>query len=64
MSISQEVLGRSITRAEALRIAREILEQAERERLIFAEYEAARGIQWEDHSSQSDFKVGAMFLQI
>jgi len=49
MSIYQEVLGRFISRAEALRIAREILEQAERERLVFAEYEAARGIQWENH---------------
>ena len=43
------VIGRFISRAEALRIARKILEQAERERLIFAEYEAARGIQWENH---------------
>ncbi len=49
MSIYQEVLGRFISRAEALRIAREILEQAERERLVIAEYEAARGIQWENH---------------
>lgn len=48
MSIYQETLGRFISRAEALRIAREILDQAERERLIFAEYEAARGIQWEN----------------
>ncbi|MCP9443511.1 MAG: hypothetical protein NNA20_13105 [Nitrospira sp.] len=49
MSIYKEVLGRFISRAEALRIARETLEQAERERLLFAEYEAARGIQWENH---------------
>lgn len=48
MSIYQEVLGRFISRAEALRIAREILETAERERLFLAEYEAARGIQWEN----------------
>ena len=43
MSIYQEVLGRFISRAEALRIAREILDRAERERLDIAEYEAARG---------------------
>lgn len=49
MPIYQEALGRFISRAEALRIAREILETAERERLLFAEYEAARGIQWENH---------------
>lgn len=49
MSIYQKVLGRFVSRAEALRIAREILEQAERERLVIAEYEAARGIQWENH---------------
>lgn len=49
MSIYQEVLGRFISRAEALRIAREILDRAERERLVIAEYEAARGIQWENH---------------
>jgi hypothetical protein len=47
--LSMKVIGRFISRAEALRIARKILEQAERERLIFAEYEAARGIQWENH---------------
>jgi hypothetical protein len=49
MSIYQEVLGRFISRAEALRIAREILDRAERERLDIAEYEAARGVQWENH---------------
>lgn len=49
MSIYQEVLGRFISRVEALRIAREILDQAEQERLVIAEYEAARGIQWENH---------------
>ena len=48
ISIYQEVLGRFISRAEALRIASAILEQAERERLILAEFEAARGIQWEN----------------
>lgn len=49
MSIYQEILGRFVSRAEALRIAREILEQAEGERLLIAEYEAARGIQWGNH---------------
>ena len=49
ISIYQEVLGRFISRAEALRIAGEILEQAERERFVAAEYEAVRGIQWENH---------------
>lgn len=49
MSIYHEILGRIISRAEALRIAREILERAESERLSFVNYEAARGIQWEDH---------------
>lgn len=48
MHIYQEILGRFISRIEALRIAREILEQAERERILIAEYEAARGIQWEN----------------
>lgn len=46
MSIYQEVIGRLITRAEALRIASQILERAEQERLAMAESEAARGIQW------------------
>ena len=48
MSIYQEVLGRFISRSEALAIARQILEEAEVERLAFAEFEAVRGIQWED----------------
>lgn len=46
MSIYQKIIGRFVSRSEALRIARQILEQAERERLAIAEYEAARGIQW------------------
>lgn len=37
--------GRRISRAEALRISREILERAERERQEIAEAEAAR---WEE----------------
>jgi hypothetical protein len=48
VSIYQEVIGRVISRSEALQMARQILEQAERERLAFAEFEAARGIQWGD----------------
>lgn len=48
MSVYQEVIGRFISRSEALRIARQILEQAEQERLAIAEFEAARGIQWGD----------------
>lgn len=47
MSIYKEIFGRVVSRAEALRIAREILERAERERLYFADEEAARGIHWE-----------------
>ena len=46
--IYQPAIGRPITQAEALRIACQILEQAERERLEIAEFEATRGIQWED----------------
>lgn len=41
------VIGRPISRVEALRIASQILERAERERLELAEWEAKRGIQWE-----------------
>ncbi len=50
VSIYQEAIGRLISRSEALQMARQILEQAERERLAFAEFEAARGIQWGDES--------------
>lgn len=48
MPIVLEVLGRAISRSEALRIARQILEQAEQERRMFADFEANRGIQWRD----------------
>lgn len=48
MSIYQEVIGRFISRSEALRIARQILVSAEQERLQLAEWEAKRGIQWEE----------------
>ena len=36
-----------ITRAEALIISKQILEQAEQERLLLVEEEAKRGIQYE-----------------
>jgi hypothetical protein len=42
------VIGRRISFAEARRIAQKILEQAERKRIEFAEWEASRGIQWEE----------------
>lgn len=48
MSVYQEVIGRIVSRSEALRLARQILINAERERLAVAEFEAARGIQWEE----------------
>lgn len=48
LSIYQDVVGRFITRSMALQIARHILEQAERERLAIADFEAARGVQWGD----------------
>ena len=35
------------SREEALRIARGVLERAERERIELAEQEAKRGLQWE-----------------
>ena len=46
VSIYRELIARFVSRTEALRIAREILGQAERERLAFSEVEATRGIQW------------------
>ena len=42
------VIGRPISRAEALRVARQIIECAEQERIQLAEWEAERGIQWEE----------------
>ena len=42
------VIGRPISRTEALRIARQIIECAEQERIQLAEWEAERGIQWEE----------------
>ena len=46
--VLQSVIGRPISRVEALRIAESILERAERERMELAEWEAKRGIQWEE----------------
>lgn len=46
--ILESSVGRAISRAEALRIARRIIERAERERMQFALWEATRGIQWEE----------------
>jgi len=46
--VLESVIGRPISRAEALQIARQILVCAEQERLQFAEWEAKRGIQWEE----------------
>ncbi len=48
MPVYQDVIGRIVSRSEALRLARQILINAERERLAVAEFEAARGIQWEE----------------
>jgi hypothetical protein len=45
--ILEDVIGRPISRLEALRIAARILEEAERERSEIAAWEARRGIQWE-----------------
>ena len=42
------LIGRSISRVEALRIAQQIIESAERERIQVAVWEADQGIQWED----------------
>lgn len=43
----EAVIGRPVSRIEALEIAARILEQAERERSECAAWEAQRGIQWE-----------------
>jgi len=43
----QTAVGRHITRQEALSIARRVLVDAEEQRRIIAEFEAARGINWE-----------------
>ena len=46
-SMLEDVIGRPISRLEALNIAARILEEAERQRLEIAEREAAHGIQWD-----------------
>jgi hypothetical protein len=46
----QPVVGRYVSRSDALRIAREILAHAERQRLAVADFEAAKGIQWGDET--------------
>ena len=45
--IVEGMIGLPISRTEALRIASQILERAERERTELADWEANRGIQWE-----------------
>jgi len=50
VSVYKEKVVRSITLREAHRIAREILQEAERERREVVESEGLRGIQWEDVS--------------
>ena len=44
----QNIFGRAISRSEALRISRQTMENAEKERLEYAEIEAKRGLQWSD----------------
>ncbi len=44
--VLESIIGRPISRAEALQIASQILVCAERERIQLAEWEAKRGIQW------------------
>jgi hypothetical protein len=44
----ESAIGKRITLAEALQIADHILERAERERLQLVEWEAKRGIEWEE----------------
>lgn len=46
--VLEGLIGMPISRVEALQIARQIIERAERERLGLAEWEALRGIQWEE----------------
>lgn len=48
MSVYQEIIGRFVSRSEALKLAHEIILNAEQERLAVAEFEAIRGIQWEE----------------
>lgn len=48
VSFLDGVIGRPISRTEALQIARQVIESAEQERIQLAEWEAKRGIQWEE----------------
>lgn len=48
ISVYKEFIGRVVSRSEALKLARQILIDAERERLAVAEFEADRGFQWEE----------------
>ncbi len=48
IAVYRAIIGRPISRSEALWTARQILEKAERERLAYSELEASRGIQWGD----------------
>jgi len=50
ISVYRDIIGRPISLSEAKRIARNILVDAERERLQIAENEASKGIQWMDES--------------
>jgi hypothetical protein len=46
MSIYQDIIGRFISRKEALRLSAQILKNAEKERDQIVAFEAMRGIQW------------------
>lgn len=50
VAVYQEVIGRYVSRSEALRIATEILAKAEAERFAIAEFEASRGIYLGDYA--------------
>jgi hypothetical protein len=47
-SIYEDIIGKLISRTEALRIVRKILEKAEEERIAIYAWEASREIQWSD----------------
>ena len=48
ISVYKEIIGRVVSRSEALQLTRQILIDAEQERLEIAEFEAVRGLQWEE----------------
>jgi len=65
LSDSQEsVIGKQITLPEALCISRDISEQAERRRLLAAEWKAERGIQWKDLTYTSNTDGGWLTNEI